>query len=187
MSNQHTYEAYCSKTESMLSEYVDNTLSARDTWEVEKHLAECAACTQLSHRTRETIQLLHIAETLDASDQFMANLHARLDTLGPVPARRTPATVVREWLYEIRQHVNTRPIQTLSVGMASFVLAALLFSGRTGPVVGPPISSTVEKVSQEALDRHVAVTASNPFDDPVAAKLEADTNGADTGSRSSTD
>jgi anti-sigma factor RsiW len=186
MLDQNTTEVKCRKTGSKLSEYVDNTLSAREMWEVEKHLAECAACSQLAQRTQQTVQVLRSAETLDAGDQFMANLHARLDNLGPVPTRRTPVAVMREWLYDIRQQLNARPIPTLSVGMVSFIVAALLFSGKTGPV-GPLSVGATENVSREALDRHVAVTASDPFDDPVAAKLEAESSGAYSGARSSTD
>ena len=132
-----------------------------------------------AYRTRQTVQVLRSADTLDTGDQFMAQLHARLDDLGPVPARRTPVTVVREWFYDIRRQCNARPIPTLSVGMASFIVAALLFSGRPGAV--PAINTgAAEVVSQEALDRHVAVTASDPFDDPVAAKLEALSGASDT-------
>ena len=182
MLDQNTTDANCRSTWSRLSDYADNSLSARERWEVEKHLAACADCAKLAHRTTQTIQILRSAETLDTSDNFMAQLHAKLDSLGPVPARRTAGTVVREWLDEVRARLNFRALPTLSVGMASFILAALLFSPRHGAI---PVVSTVatEMVSQEALDRHVAVTASNPFDDPVAAKLEADSGISDSGAR----
>src|SRR5580700_2360084 len=106
MSNQITNDAKCKRARAMLSEYVDNALSARDMWEAEKHLAECAACSQLAERTRQTVQVLRSADALDTGDQFMAQLHARLDNLGPVPARRTPGAVVREWFYDVREHLN---------------------------------------------------------------------------------
>jgi anti-sigma factor RsiW len=181
MSDQNTTEARCRKTGLTLSDYLDNTLSAREMWEVEKHLAECAACSLLAEHTRQTVQVLRSADTLDAGDMFMAKLHARLDNLGPVPTRRSFGTVLREWFYDIRQQVNTRPIPTLSVGMASFIVAALLFSGKPGAVTAINPAATQMVASQEALDRHVAVTASDPFDDPVAAKLEAESGVAANG------
>ncbi len=185
MADENITEAECRKTGAMLSEYVDNALSARDMWEVEKHLAACSACSQLAERTRQTVQLLRSVETVDAGDKFMANLHARLDTLGPVPTRRSAGTVVREWFYDIRRQVNARPIPTLSVGMASFIVAALLFSSKPGVV--PTINNTTaETVSQEELDRHVAVTASDPIDDPVAAKIEGLSGASDNGIQSGT-
>jgi anti-sigma factor RsiW len=186
MAVQYKNEAMCRSTQSKLSEYVDSTLSARDMWEVEKHLADCAECSLVAHRTREMVNVLHNAATYDAGDEFMAKLHARLDTLGPVPAHRTPIAAAREWILDMRQRLNARPIPALSLGMASFILAALLFGGKPGAITVVN-SNTTERVSQEALDRHVAVTASDPFDDPVAAKLEADSNGTDTGIHSGTD
>jgi anti-sigma factor RsiW len=171
----------------MLSDYVDSTLSARDMWEVEKHLAICAACSHIAEQFKQTVHVLSSADSLDTSDQFMANLHARLDNLGPVPARRSPGTVIREWFYDIRRQLNARPIPTLSVGMASFIVAALMFSGRPGAVTVIKTGATDMVVSQEALDRHVAVTASDPFDDAVAAKLEAESGIAANGSQPGSD
>lgn len=173
MSVQDTKDVLCRNTGLMLSDYVDNTLSARGMWEVEKHLAECAECSHLLQLTQQTVHVLRSADRFDTGDHFMANLHARLDELGPVPSRRSPVAVLREWMLDIRQHLNARPIPTLSVGMASFLLAALIFSGRA-PVATTINPAATEAVSQDALDKHVAVTASNPFDDPVAAKLEAE-------------
>jgi anti-sigma factor RsiW len=176
----------CRRTGQRLSDYLDSTLSAREMFEVEKHLAACTDCAEQVRLLEQTVQVLHSAESFDVSDQFMAKLHSRLDDLGPVPSRRSPLAVVREWLYDIRQQLNARPIPTLSVGMASFFVAAVLFSYRPQAVT-PIVPVGVETVSQDALDRHVAVTASNPFDDPVAAKLEAESSGADGTSRTSAD
>ncbi len=181
MTEFNSINADCRKAESLLSEYVDNTLSAREMFEVEKHLAGCKPCSLTAEMMQSTVELLRSAETLDTGNDFMAKLHSRLDTLGPVAARRSLSASFMDWVADIRQQINRKPIPALSLGMASFVVVAVFLNVSRGPVGGikPEI---VERVSQVDLDRHVAVTASNPFDDPVAAKLEAEGNGSGTAS-----
>ena len=178
--------ADCRKAEALLSEYVDDTLSARDMFEVEKHLAGCKPCSHTAELMQSTVNILRAAEALDTSNDFMAKLHSRLDTLGPVPARRSLVGSFKDWLADVRQQINRKPIPALSLGMASFIAVAALFNVSRGPAVGIKID-VAEHVSQVDLDRHVAVTASNPFDDPVAAKLEAEGNGSGSSSGSPTE
>jgi anti-sigma factor RsiW len=175
----------------LLSEYLENTLSARQMWEVEKHLAECKECSTEAHQLQQTIYLLRTAEVFDTSNDFMAKLHARLDGLEPEPIRRTPLTTLREWAAGLRERVRIQTIPALSFGMASVGLIALLITGihsDRGVYHGTtPPPAAPEAVTQVALDRHVAVTASDPFDDPVAAKLEADSNNGDANLHSGVD
>jgi anti-sigma factor RsiW len=181
----------CSKAQSHFSEYVDNGLSARDMWELERHLAGCPECSLLAQHMQDTVAILRSTELIDTSDSFMGSLHSRLDELGPVSDRRSPLAVINEWVVAVRQMIAARPASALSVGMASLLVVAVLFSFRSVATavatVNPIASATSERVSQEALDRHVAVIASNPFDDPVAAKLEAETGGSEVVARNGSD
>ena len=181
-SNQPNKEV-CREMQSLLSEYQDNTLSARQVWEMEKHLATCADCTEFSHAMQQTVSLLRSAERYDTGSDFMASLHARLDGLEPEPMRRAaPLTALRGWLADMRDSLYARRVPALSLGMASLAMALiLLVSHQAVPVVpqdanlnSAAIRSAQTPQDQDALSRHVAVTASNPFDDPVAAKLEAE-------------
>src|SRR5437016_11161807 len=89
----------CGQVQALLSDYVDNTLSARQAWNVEKHLADCPACTALSQELRATVRLLQATPHLDTADDFMAKLHARLDTVEPATFRKpSPLETVRDWL-----------------------------------------------------------------------------------------
>ena len=189
MPSNLTKDPVCRETQTLLSEYIDNTLSARQAWEVEKHLAACTDCQEFSHSLQRTVSLLQSSERQDTGDDFMARLHARLDGLEPEAQRAAPLTALRDWLAGVRDGLYVRRVPALSLGMASLAMALLLLVNHPTPPMVAPGESVVSRANaaaagsqdHDALSRHVAVTASNPFDDPVAAKLEAeaanDTNG----------
>src|SRR5689334_10342091 len=79
----------CAQVQALLSDYLENTLSARQTLEVESHLTACADCTEASRQMQATVALLRAAPRHDTADDFMARLHARLDTLEPQPVRNS--------------------------------------------------------------------------------------------------
>ena len=164
----------CNAVQKLLGSYVDNTLSGRDVWEVERHLAACSECASVLELTRRTISALHSAQQLDTSNDFMANLHGRLDSLGEVGGKRSPGTFIQDMLEAMRGPLVVNPLRTFSVSAAAIGAAVLLFTLPGALRTSTPAVSVGEAISQENLDRHVAVTASNPFDDPVAAKLEAE-------------
>jgi|SRR5579884_2508176 len=163
----------CGKVQAFLSEYVDNALSAREVWEVEKHLAACPECAAQAHEMQATVQLLRMAERHDTSMDFMARLHARLDGLEPQQTRSHPLRdSVQGWLAGLRDplRLNRLPALGLSLAMA----AVVLFFALDRPVDSVnPAGTPAQAISVEPLRRHVALSASNPFDDPVAATLEA--------------
>ncbi|MCW3055065.1 MAG: putative zinc-finger [Chthonomonadales bacterium] len=176
----------CRSVEPMLSDYLENALSAREVWEVEKHLTSCAACTQVSQQMQATVQVLRTADRYDTADDFMAKLHARLDTVEPEPARRLSLReMTQNWLGALQAGLRTWHVPALTVGFAAAALVLLVHSNLS---VVPPKSMkppVVERVGED-LSRQVAFVASNPFDDPVAAKAEVD--GANTpGSESRTE
>lgn len=173
----------CRNVQQMLSDYVDNTLSAHDVWKVEKHLAECGACTAHARQLQATVRLLRTTERHDTGGDFMARLHARLDGLEPERPRRNPLwDSLQDWLAGMRAPLQLRRVPALSLGLA---MAALLFV----VVVNRPqgdnkVAATVLPIASDSLQRHVALSASNPFDDPVAANLEAHSALADSNNAS---
>ncbi len=177
----------CSEVQRRLGEYIDNTLSGREVWDIERHLAACTECNMVLAQTTHTITLLQHAPLQDTGVDFMANLHSRLDTLGPVGGRRTIRDMAADLFMAIQTHLVLKPVRTLGMGVAALGAAALMVTVPAALHTRVPAPLAGEVISQENLDRHVAVTASNPFDDPVAAKLEAEASGPDIGSRSTTE
>ena len=164
----------CRSVEPLLSDYMENALSAREIWEVEKHLTSCTACTQLSQQMQATVQVLRAADRYDTADDFMAKLHARLDRVEPEPARRPSVRdMAQNWLGALQAGLRTWHVPALTAGFAAAALVLLVQSNL--PVV-PATSATPPAAEhlREDLSRQVAFVASNPFDDPVAAKAEVD-------------
>ncbi len=166
----------CGRMQILLSDYIDNTLSGRQVWEVERHLAECRVCADQAHEMQATVQLLQAAPRYDTGDDFMAKLHARLDTVEPEQAR-SPLAGLRDWLGSLPSALNSRRAPALALGMAMAVLALLTFLPRptpTNPVLPGP-GTPPPALSVVTLQRNVALAALNPLDDPAAANLEAHT------------
>lgn len=166
----------CREIQEHLAEYVDNTLSARQVWEVEKHLTDCTHCTTLAHELQATVALLKTVERRDTGDDFMAKLHARLDELEPeVTRQRAPLSGIRDWVTGMRESLRVHRLPALGLGVASTALIAILTFPRAPqetPMV-PPVAPAPVVIASETLHRNVALTASNPFDDPAAANLAA--------------
>ena len=179
----------CRDTQGLLSEYVDNTLSARQAWEVEKHLAVCKECGQASRQMQETVGLLRGAAHFDTGDDFMARLHARLDTTAPTPARQPNVMErTREALDGVRAGFAARRFGGLNLGMAAAGVAALLFmvqNNLTTPAINmdnaanAAVSTAALKAVHENLQRNVALTANDPLGD-VAAENLANSEGGTT-------
>lgn len=177
--NRPDTDAICAQVQALLPEYNENALATRQAWEVEKHLTTCAACSEVSRQLQATVELLHARPHLDTSDDFMARLHAQLDTLEP---NRSWKTTLQGWLVDAHQTLSVRRWPALGVGvaLASVVGAAFVV---TRPTVNPPVPPVMNSFAEQTQiapitaqrneQQHVALTASNPFDDPVAAHLEA--------------
>ena len=54
----------CSEVQRRLGEYIDNTLSGREVWDIERHLAACTECNMVLAQTTHTITLLQHADQL---------------------------------------------------------------------------------------------------------------------------
>ena len=199
--NTHTdtEETVCRVAREQLSAYVDNTLSARDVWNVEKHLTACPECAEVSRQMQATVHLLHSVERLDTNDDFMAKLHARLDGLEPEPARQTS---LKDWMRDVsaslRMGLVSRRAPGFGLGMAAVGIAAFaVLTHLPSPVVpdtrgtvaiSAPLTMPLNSGVHENLPRNVALTANDPLGDVAAEYLESaevggETNGKETNSK----
>ena len=162
--------ARCSDIRVVLSEYIDNTLSARNAWEVEKHLTDCSSCSGEVREMQATVQLLRTAPRFDTSDHFMAALHARLDTVDPSAATGGPMwRRVREWLANAGASVVANRVPALSLGFAAAAITLVLTVNRP---VEPGNAAVSAVAASDTVHISIASSASSPFSDPAADNLE---------------
>lgn len=171
--------AECAAIQAQLAEYTENTLSGRQVWDVEKHLAHCADCARMSREMQTTISLLKNTERRDTGDDFMARLHARIDMLEPEIVRAPSlGSILRDGLAALGSVLRSPRIPALSLGVAVTAAALFLIFPRSVPHTAQNANSAlkpipVTQIAAEPLRRNAALAARNPFDDPVAATLEA--------------
>ena len=162
----------CQTAESLLSEYIDNRLSARETWELDKHLAECNRCTRVLNETRRTVSLLSEAPSFSVSDDFTANLQARIARIEPAPARKA-------WLHDLREALRPRARPLWAAGLAVCALAIVVVVQNhpasemvESPGIAAPAGADTRFV-QTARTHSIALAASDPFGDTAAANVAA--------------
>ena len=157
----------CNAVEPLLSEYIDNRLSARQTLEVERHLSDCHACTRFLNELRRTVGVLASTPQFTVSEDFMANLQSRLEGLQPNPSPRA-------WMENIRALFRPRILPVWGAAAAAAALAAVLLLPRAGddnsslPVILPQNTAAVT-----ASHQNVVISASDPFADLAATNLAA--------------
>ncbi len=157
----------CKTVQPLLSEYIDNRLSARDTWEVDRHLAGCNECTRLLNEMRRTVALLQESPRLEVPAEFMQRLQDRLATVEPEPARGA-------WKESIGRLFLPRVLPAWGAALAACGLAAVLLL----PPSHPPATvlqqgGAVRAAVQKAASQNVAISASDPLADLGAANLTA--------------
>ena len=182
MENRNQIESpECQQTRTLLSDYMENTLSGRESWNVEKHLTVCPPCSLYLREMQATVSLLQTMPRLDTSSDFMARLHAQLDTVEP--AAQSPLARFAGWrdrLADFGAMLRSPRVPALSLSLSAVALVAALAVNQLTPTAKPAESASVP-VSRPAvsaaatlnLNHNVALSASNPFDDPAAANLEA--------------
>ena len=160
----------CGKVHAMLSEYIDNSLSARRALEVEKHLAGCAACSVEVREVQETVQFLRLAPRLDTSDSFMAALHVRLDTVDP-STMPSPSLLQRimGWLGLSGESAGDRRLPAIGLGFAAVALALIVTVHWPVETVAP---APAVLPTSDSVHVSIASSASSPFSDPAADNLE---------------
>ncbi len=190
MANQNPIESpECQNTRALLSDYMENTLSGRAAWSVEKHLTACALCARYLREMQTTVSLLQTMPRRDTSDDFMARLHARLDTVEPqAESSLARLTGWRERLADCGAALRGPRVPALSLSLSAVALAAALAVNQWMPGARPSDtlpaskSAAVPAASAQTLNHHVALSASSPFDDPAAANLESQpADGIDSG------
>ena len=160
----------CRSVRALLSDYTDNTLQARQAWEVEKHLAGCHECAAEVRELQATVHLLRSAPRHDTADNFMAALHARLDTVDPDLAPADSLSVrVRGWFSTLGEQFYGTRMPVLGMSLAAAALTLLFAVNRTKP---PIVASAPPAVSSEGVHMSVEASASSPFSDPAADNLE---------------
>ncbi len=163
-------QSQCEVVLSLLSQHTDNTLSARQTWSVERHLAGCQACSSAAKEIQATVQLLRAAPRFDTSDSFMASLHTRLDTLPPTVS---PAFSLRHrlraWLSSLGDFGHGGRLPALSLGLGMAALAIFFFVNK--PEAPAPIARPIVQTA-DTVHVSVAADSSNPFSDPAADNLD---------------
>lgn len=177
ISNAENLERECQATRALLSEYIENALSARQVWDVEKHLATCRECSQYEETLKATVALIQSAPRFDTSDDFMARLHARMDTLEPQALRR-PNFVesLRDRWGEVWQSLRIHRVPAFGVSLVALVLVVgVAFRRPTAPVTATPHHAETQALLTEPLRQSVALAANDPLEDPAAANLEAHT------------
>lgn len=181
----------CRDIQIQLSDYIENSLSARQVWDVEKHLADCADCAEQLRQLKATVELLRGAPRYDTSQDFMAALHARLDGLEPTPTpTRTLLDGLRDWLAGARSTLQQNRLPALSLGLAAVVLILMFAVNRPDVSIPPPtpqsIPHSVAMVPETTLPSVAAESTGNPFADPAADTLEDRSVWRETGGSSDT-
>src|SRR5436305_1599247 len=149
----------CSTVKPMLSDFIDNQLSARDTWEVDRHLPACSDCTRALNELRRTVALVADAPRREVSQEFMVGLQAKLVGLEPLPA-------CRAWLASFAELFRPRVLPAWGAGLAAAALALILLLPRMpGLRQHPPVEQVAEQVVKTATRQNVAIQATDPLAD----------------------
>jgi anti-sigma factor RsiW len=168
----------CKTIQPLLSEYIDNALSARDTWEVDKHLADCNGCARALNELRMTVRLLGERPRFEVSADFMENLQSRIAAVQPEPPRAA-------WLASLREMFRPRALPAWGAAAGACGLALVMLMQRVDAPenAAAPLRPAAPPLVQTARNQSVALAATNPLGDPAAAALIASA-GPETGESS---
>jgi len=158
----------CRAVEPLLSEYIDDRLSARQTLEVQRHLADCNGCARTYNELRRTVEFVSASPQLQVSDDFMSGLQSRLEGLEPKPS---PSA----WIENVRSLFRPRvlPVWGAAAAVAALAVVMLIPSAEVDQVrpAGPRLQEAA--TTRTASHQNVAISASDPFADIGAANLAA--------------
>jgi anti-sigma factor RsiW len=163
----------CDMAEPLLPQFVAGDLSARQTWQLEKHLTSCSDCSLKVEQLRLTIGLLQNCTKLDTSDDFMAKLHARIDAVD-ASSQDFKASEQRTSFRDIfRRIASVRRVPGLPIGVALGVAAVLMIS--LIPGIRPSQSATSayqpDAHISTVVEAQLAQTAADPLGDAAADQL----------------
>lgn len=173
---QNDIEKVCLHTRSLLSPYLEGTLSAREVWAIEMHLRSCKSCSDFRRELQLTIELLHSTPRLDTSNDFMARLHSKIDAIEPTQVRQNSWRPVFQARWEALKQI--RPTLSLSaIGVTIVTLALLPLLWKQQPLSPPQREERslreTRRALTEPLNQTVASSADDLLSDPAATNLEA--------------
>jgi len=156
----------CQNAQPMISDYIDNALSARETLDLDKHLASCHECTRTLNEMRRTVVAMASTPQLQVSEDFMAKLQSRLADVERAPRRKA-------WFAGFADMFRPRLLPVWGTAGACCALFAfmLISSKPVNRTIAPPDNPRV--AIQDAKTQNVVLAASNPLEDLSAANLAA--------------
>jgi hypothetical protein len=132
----------CSRIEQWLSEYIESSLPAEETEQVQRHLETCSNCSALANEMRSTLSLCQSYPSLEMEPDFIEKILLR--TSG---RPRTRSFRERLNLYFVKPLLTPR--FAVGTGLATLFL---LFSVN---IIGPRLSGAFSALSPQEMLRFV--------------------------------
>ena len=130
----------CNATQRFISDYIDDTLSARDTANVETHLQSCAMCQRevdSFKKTRDLVVDFYVEP--EASDnyfhEFEVKLHRSIENKGPTRLNERIKTSVSQYIWCLLTQLRQSFGRYSRIRTNTLPLCALLLLIATGSVV----------------------------------------------------
>ncbi|HEY3331119.1 MAG TPA: zf-HC2 domain-containing protein [Capsulimonadaceae bacterium] len=170
----------CNSFRPMISEYLDNSLSADKMWKVQMHLSICPDCAKLAESLSETVTLIRQLPAQTLSPSFDTNLASRIAEA----AKQKQQLARAPWVIRAARQVSTafstdsiiysrKYRLTAPVALATAMLGvALLLSSPSQ--VAPPETHAVAPDSAFAtacMHQNHTYISGQPFADPSAQAL----------------
>ncbi len=110
----------CADIEIAICDYLDGTLGPAQKAEVERHLAECAACAGMAHDAAAAVAFMERAEDVEAPPELIT----RILFEGPWNANKTKPSAWRKWMAGALSPI-LQPRFAMSMAMTILSLAML--------------------------------------------------------------
>lgn len=154
----------CNAIQRFISDYIDDTLSARDTAKVEVHLQFCLVCqheVNALKKTRDLVVDFYVEpETPDSYfHQFEVELHRCIENKGPIPLNQRLKTSLLQFTWSLLTQLRQSFGRYSFMRMNAFPLGVLLVLITTGFVVthllkqevSPPPKVYLQQVGETVL------------------------------------
>ncbi len=171
--------SHCQTIQPLLSEFLDEQLDARTAWEVQTHIAGCAACARTQRDLSRLRDALHTLPMPALSAGFDAALAERLAL-----TRRPAMPAAASWKDRLAALFappppagRLRPVLAFGAAGAAAALGLLLFLSAPTPPVSPVLSDAVQTVAvdhafvAECLAQRRREAAGEPLADLSAQNL----------------
>ena len=176
----------CKSVNSLLSEFVDERLSAAEAWSVQTHLSECAACGHVCRELEALRQALQVLPVRRPSGSFDAALAQRL----ALTRRPTPR---QSWLDRLalpsrRPSPRLRPAFALGVALTAVGGVLLWPAHAPAPdlAAGPSVHSADHAFVADCVAQRRRDAAGEPLADLAAQNLAGHLDTAASGEQTPT-